>query len=366
MQKKSPVFLYSASAVLVGIFCAMLILATLKWTAEHISISHDVVVYPVPDNSIEYTAQGIDTNAEAVTEENSNSFGNILPLVNSLTRQHSGSTISATKLPPITAAEYLVETLGTVSSSSKTFVSGNSILNQKSADRSLPIASLTKLVTAVVSQNLLDPNTVINIGPKVLSTYYGNTAKLSNGEQLTAGELLYPLLMTSSNDAAEALALAYGKNAFVKAMNDWAYSVGAYHTYFADPTGLTPENISSAGDLFIMLNWIYKNRPDILAITLTKVKTVGLHDWVNPAHFLNLSSYVGGKDGYIPEAGLTSAALFDITVDGRRELVAVLVLDSSNRDSDVLGLLERAVNSDINSDINKDNVSHNSKINTVK
>ena len=353
MQKKPPVFLYSASAVLIGVFCAMLILASLKWAAEHISffsLSHDVVVYPATDNNARYIAQGIDTNAEAVTEENADSTKNILPLpmVNNLTRPQSQAQ-GATKLPLVTAAEYLVETIGAVSSSSKMFVTGNSIINQKDANRSLPIASLTKLITAVVSQNLIESNTVINIGPKVLSTYYGNTANLSNGEQLTASELLYPLLMTSSNDAAEALALAYGKKAFVKAMNDWAYSVGAYHTYFADPTGLSPENISSAGDLFIILNWIYKNRPDILAITLTKVKTVGLHDWVNPAHFLNLSSYVGGKDGYIPEAGLTSAALFDITVSGRRELVAVIVLDSSNRDSDVLGLLDRATQSNAHS-----------------
>jgi len=326
-MKKPPVFFYSSSAVLVGIFCAMLILATLKWTAEHISFSHDVVIYPLSDNRAQYMSQGIDTNAEAVAEENTG--------------------ISAVKLSSVTAAEYLVETIGAVSSSSKMFVTGNSIINQKSADRSLPIASLTKLVTAIVSQNLLDQNTIINIGPKVLSTYYGNTANLSNGEQLTAGELLYPLLMTSSNDAAEALALAYGKTAFVKAMNDWVYSIGAYHSYFADPTGLSPENISSADDLFIILNWIYKNRPDILAITLTKVKTVGLHDWVNPAHFLNLSSYVGGKDGYIPQAGLTSAALFGITVSGRRELVAVIVLDSSNRDNDVLGLLNRTTQSSV-------------------
>jgi D-alanyl-D-alanine carboxypeptidase len=332
MQKKQSLFFYSSSAVLIGIFCAMLILATLKWSVEHISISHDVVLYPTST----YVPQGIDTNTEAVTEESVNPTGNILPLVNNLIKTRSQSETSATtiaKLPPVTAAEYLVKTIG----------AGNSIISQKDADRSLPIASLTKLVTAAVSQNLIDPNTVINIGPKVLSTYYGNTAKLTDGEELTAGDLLYPLLMTSSNDAAQALALAYGEPAFVKAMNDWAYSIGAYHTYFADPTGLTPENISSAGDLFIMLNWIYKNRPDILAITMTKVKTVGLHDWVNPAHFLNLSSYAGGKDGYIPQAGLTSAALFDITINGRRELVAVIVLDSSNRDSDVLGLLDRAV-----------------------
>lgn len=343
MHTKQPLFFYSFSAVLVGVFCAMVILAMIKWGAEHFSISHDIVVYP---SVSAYVPQGIDTATEAITEEDANPAGNILPLVNSLMHSSSYSAGSVTKLPPVTASEYLVETIGVVSSSSKTFVFGNEIVNQKDPDRSLPIASLTKLVTAVVSQNLLDPDTVIDIGPKILSTYYGNTAKLTDGEELTAGELLYPLLMTSSNDAAEALALAYGKTAFVKAMNDWAYSIGAYHTYFADPTGLSPENISSAGDLFLMLDWIYKNRPDILAITLTKVKTVGLHDWVNPAHFLNLSSYAGGKDGYIPQAGLTSAALFDITAKvgttNQRELLAVVVLGSSNRDSDVLGLLDRA------------------------
>jgi D-alanyl-D-alanine carboxypeptidase len=320
MQKKPPLFIYSSSAVLIGVFCAMLILATFKWTAEHISISHNMNIY---------APQGIDTNVEAVTEENTDQSQFVI-----------SATTPTGKPPSVTASEYLVETIGSSSSSS-----GDGIISQKDSDRSLPIASLTKLVTAVVSQNLLNSNMVINIGPKVLSTYYGNTANLTDGEELTAGELLYPLLMTSSNDAAEALALAYGKTAFVKAMNDWVYSIGAYHTYFAEPTGLSSKNISSAGDLFIILKWIYKNRPDIIDITLTKVKTVGLHDWVNPAHFLNLSSYAGGKDGYIPQAGLTSADIFDITTNGRRELVAVVVLGSTTRDRDVLGLLERTATS---------------------
>ncbi len=334
-MKNGHYVFYSVMTVLIGILFAMSIVAGLQWGSRH--MSRDVSVYPeigttAEGNQSQDNPANIDTNAQALSEEGvgGTSIGS---LTSTITRHKSP--------PPISATQYIVETLGGVSPYSKKFIAGTSVINQKDADRSVPIASLTKLVTAVVASNVLNQQTIINIGPKVLSTYAGNTARLENGEELTAGDLLYPLLMTSSNDAAEALALAYGKKKFVQAMNDWAYSIGAYHTYFAEPTGLSPQNISSASDMFLILSWIYKNRPDILAMTLTKVKTLGFHTWVNPAHFLNLTAYAGGKDGYIPEAGLTSAALFAITVHGNRELVAVVVLGSTNRDADVLGLLDR-------------------------
>ena len=62
---------------------------------------------------------------------------------------------------------------------------------------------------------------------------------------------------------------------------------------------------------------------------------------MNPAHLLNLTAYIGGKDGYTPEAGLTAATLFAITTDGKHQIVAVIVLGSKNRDRDVLGLIDR-------------------------
>ena len=328
-MKKTYYIYYSVLTILIGILITMLIVAGAQWISK--SFAHKVTTFPV---------KNIDTNAEAVAEENAGVTGASQENLESLTPAVSLLT-GAKGTTPITAPEYIVETLGGISPHTNAFVAGNSVIDQKDADRSVPIASLTKLVTAVMADNLIDRTTIINIGPRVLATYSGNTAKLVDGEQISAHDLLYPLLMTSSNDAAEALALTYGKKAFVKAMNDWVYSIGAYHTYFAEPTGLSSENISSATDIFTILNWIYINRPDLIAITTTKVKTVGFHTWVNPAHLLNLTAYIGGKDGYTPEAGLTAATLFAITTDGKHQIVAIIVLGSKNRDRDVLGLIDR-------------------------
>jgi len=205
--------------------------------------------------------------------------------------------------------------------------------------RAVPIASLTKLVTAVVAGKLLDQNAPITITQNILNTD-GNTADFQLGEQFSTAELLYPLLMVSSNDAGEALAQndPNGRADFIHYMNEWVQSIGAYHTYFADPTGLSPENVSDAADMAIIIRWIDLNRPDLIAITDTKVKEFRIHTWTNPTQLLNLSSYLGGKNGYIPQSGETAVSLFQVG----SKLFAVVVFGSSNRDQDILELMREA------------------------
>jgi len=246
----------------------------------------------------------------------------------------------------ITAKAYLVKDLTT-----------DSVVVEKDSDRTLPIASLTKLITAVLVRHLIDPNTRITIGAKVMQIY-GNTAGFTEGETFTASDLMYPLLMVSSNDSAEALASVYGRIKFIKAMNDFAQSIGAYRTYIADPAGLSPDNVSSPSDIVRIINWIYSNDPTILEITKLKTKTIRDHVWTNPTYFLNWSSYLGGKNGYLPEANRTGVGLFSIGVSSasvnsttslsvatssklssRGDIYAVVVLGSSLRDQDVTTLL---------------------------
>lgn len=205
-------------------------------------------------------------------------------------------------------------------------------------DRLLPIASLTKLVTAAVARKVIPLNERITISPKIMSTY-GNTAGFREGETFVASDLMYPLLMVSSNDAAEAYAASYGRAKFIREMNDFAQSIGAYRTYFADPSGLSPDNVSTPRDLTIILDYLRRNDPTILSVTQLKSKTVRDHTWINPTHFLSLSNYMGGKNGYTPEANRTAASLF--TVGKNKDLVAVVVLGSDSRDSDELALLNR-------------------------
>ncbi len=247
--------------------------------------------------------------------------------------ESEGESLTSVTNPSVSALAYSVQSLD----------KGN-VLVEKDADRLLPIASVTKLITAVVAKKLLDEDTMIKITSRMLSTE-GNTGKLRIGEKFKVKEILYPLLMVSSNDAAEALAQSYdathGTGKFVKEMNAWASSIGAYRTYFRDPSGLSAHNVSTAHDISLIAQWIRDNEPDIFDITLTKSKSIRTRTWNNPTHFLNLSSYDGGKNGYTIEAKLTSVSLFSF--GSPKRYYSVVILGSTRRDADTLAVLNKAL-----------------------
>ena len=227
----------------------------------------------------------------------------------------------------ITARAYLVKDLTT-----------GAISAEYAETRLLPIASLTKLVTAEIARRFIPGDMKITITKEIMTTY-GNTAGFKVGETFTASDLLYPLLMVSSNDAAEAYARTYSRDQFIAAMNAFCQSIGAYRTYFADPSGLSPLNESTATDLAIIIDWIRKNDPAIIDVTALKIKTVRDHTWVDPTHFLSWSYYLGGKDGYTDEADRTAVSLF--ALGSRKDVYAVVVLGSASRDADILKLLKK-------------------------
>lgn len=219
----------------------------------------------------------------------------------------------------------------------KNISSGDTIVGHNQ-DKLVPIASLTKIITAIVARKLIDPTTRITLTRGIMATY-GNTASFKVGETFVASDLYYPLLMVSSNDAAEAFAQSYDRKKFIQAMNEFTQSIGAYRTYFADPSGLSRDNVSTARDLTLIIDWMRVHYPDLLAITQLKSKSVRAHTWINPTHFLNWSNYSGGKNGYTPEANRTGAALF--TFGKAKNVYAVIVLGSVTRDADVIRLLGR-------------------------
>lgn len=239
----------------------------------------------------------------------------------------AASALPQGQVARVTAKAYLVKDVTT----GQTIVENNS-------NQLLPIASLTKLITAVIVRKHIPDSTRIPITKTVTSTY-GNTAGFVPGETFTAGDLLYPLLMVSSNDAAEAYAQYYGRAQFIHEMNDFVQSIGAYRTSFSDPSGLDPKNVSTANDMALIMSWIYKNDPLIVNITELKTKTIRAHTWVNPTHFLSWSYYVGGKNGYLPEANRTNVSLFKW--GNKADLYTVVVLGSSQRDADTVALLKK-------------------------
>ena len=126
------------------------------------------------------------------------------------------------------------------------------ILYQKNADRVMPIASISKLMSAmVVLDARLDMNERITITADEIDRLKGTGSRLAVGTTLTRGELLHLSLMSSENRATHALGRTYpgGMSAFVAAMNAKAQSLGMYSSRFYEPTGLNFQNVSTAHDL---------------------------------------------------------------------------------------------------------------------
>jgi D-alanyl-D-alanine endopeptidase (penicillin-binding protein 7) len=125
-------------------------------------------------------------------------------------------------------------------------------LYAKAADEVTPIASVTKLMTAMVvidSQQPLDE--ILDIDVADFDHLKNSSSRLRAGTTLSRGEMLRLALMSSENRAAASLARHFpgGTQAFVTAMNFKAASLGLTHTHYSDSTGLSPENVSTASDL---------------------------------------------------------------------------------------------------------------------
>jgi serine-type D-Ala-D-Ala carboxypeptidase (penicillin-binding protein 5/6) len=127
-----------------------------------------------------------------------------------------------------------------------------SILASKAPEKSLPIASATKLMTAYLALENLKPGQVVRAAAYQPSAAAEITLGLRRGERIQARDLLYGLLLPSANDAAQAIAVAVSGSvpAFVTEMNQAAQQLGLLNTSYANPIGLDdPDNYSSAHDL---------------------------------------------------------------------------------------------------------------------
>ncbi len=208
------------------------------------------------------------------------------------------------------------------------------LVYSKAADMVTPIASLTKLMTAMV---VLDSNPALEDPVAVdmddFDYLKGSRSRLRMGSTLSRGEMLRLALMSSENRAASSLARHYpgGTTAFVQAMNAKAVALGMTRTKFEDPTGLSPNNVSTANDLALMVSAAAKY-PLIRDYTTTPAHFVEVQPSGQVLGFNNSNALVKNvawdiqlqKTGYIREAGKCVVMLATIA---SRPMVIVL-LDS--------------------------------------
>jgi D-alanyl-D-alanine carboxypeptidase (penicillin-binding protein 5/6) len=187
------------------------------------------------------------------------------------------------------------------------------ILFKKNEEEPLPIASLTKLMTALISLENYNLSDRIKISKEAEKKEdvpnYGN---LKEGETFSVKTLLNLMLVYSSNDAAYALAEKMGVEKFVEKMNQKAKEIGMEKTIFFNPTGLKDGNLnlSTAKDLLKMVNYILKEKPEIFEMTKEK----GIYDVQNSifdVKILENQKLIGGKTGYLPEVGGCMIYIFE-------------------------------------------------------
>jgi D-alanyl-D-alanine endopeptidase (penicillin-binding protein 7) len=183
----------------------------------------------------------------------------------------------------------------------------------KQIDESQPIASITKLMTAMVLLDAAlpsDERITITRDDRDLIRHTGS--RLQPGATLTRDQLLRLALMASENRAANALARTYpgGRTAFVKAMNDKAGAIGMKSSHFADPAGLDSGNIATARDMVRMVRAALKY-PLIRKATTTSTMSVRPYKGKGDLRFNNTNRLLKNasweiqlsKTGYINEAG---------------------------------------------------------------
>lgn len=204
------------------------------------------------------------------------------------------------------------------------------VLYEKNAWIKRPMASTTKVMTAIVALENGNMDDIVTVSKKAASIH-GSVIHLTAGEKLSFRELMYGLMMRSGNDAAIAIAEHVGGSVegFVAMMNEKAKSIGALNTNFTTPHGLDEVgHHSTAYDMALITRYALQN-PIINEIVKTTYAQVGKRSMVNTNEML--SGYAGAdgvKTGYTGKAGrclITSA-----TREGRRYISVVLFCDSKN------------------------------------
>ena len=196
------------------------------------------------------------------------------------------------------------------------------LLYGKNEKEKLPMASTTKIVTAVIIAEDCDLKEIIKIPPEAVGVE-GSSVYLKAGEEYSVGDLLYGLMLRSGNDCAETLALYHSKsiNAFAAEMNRRVKTWGALNSHFVNPHGLPNENhYTTAEDLakiscHAMKNSVFKE--------IVSTKYYEPYNWKNKNKMLyNYEGTNGIKTGYTVRAGrcLVTGAL-----RGDMQLVCVVL-----------------------------------------
>jgi D-alanyl-D-alanine carboxypeptidase (penicillin-binding protein 5/6) len=240
------------------------------------------------------------------------------------------SAPAAAAVPQVSARAWLVENAAT-----------GEVLLRHDDRESMPIASLTKLMTVLVALDHAELDDVVTVDPRAASIGE-STMHLSAGEQVTVHDLIEGALVQSANDAAWALALYVGDgdiDRFVELMNARARRLGLSDTHFVRPDGLdAPGHVSSAHDITLLAR-VAMNNPVVRAVVRQRDAVAAgrsLHTWNDLLG--SFPGLIGVKTGHTQGAGWSQVA----AARGRGLTIYATILGSpsrSERNADLAELL---------------------------
>lgn len=228
---------------------------------------------------------------------------------------------------------------------------------QKNSNLRRPVASISKLMTALVAKKYISDGQNISVDAESLHVEGDNGNSMAEGEIFSADDLVRLMLLASSNKSAYALANFVGFDAFIIKMNEEAKNLNLTQTSFVEPSGLSMSNQSTAEDLKKLAQSIIKENPEIFIITQDATKTINSVGEKSKSHLIkniNLFSqspkslgeigiqYLGGKTGFTDEAKETYIGIFSVPssrFEGQKIRVLTIILASSSRYNDIESLL---------------------------
>ncbi len=199
-----------------------------------------------------------------------------------------------------------------------------------------PIASITKLFAGAAIVATFDLTAVTTIQPADLHSV-GTAGRLRVGEQYTYRDLLFPLLLSSSNNAA----LVFERRSqgdVVTAMQQWVDTYGTGKTRLADASGLSSGNQASAQELAILTVALRQHAPLAWSISRLTQHLGPYGGWENNSPFIGDVAYRGGKHGFTKAAGRTALVVFAEQIEDVEVEIGYVILGSDDlvRDMEVL------------------------------
>lgn len=239
------------------------------------------------------------------------------------------------KTPVISAKSYLAADL-----------KNNFVFLEKNSKIKMPVASISKLITAIIASEYINLDSNILIDQSMIIPT--SKPRLIINRSIPAFQLLFPLLMESSNEAAAAFSEFIGRERFTNLMNDKAKSLGMNDTFFADASGSSAENVSTAEDIFTLIKNINANRSFILKISSGKIEgsVYGAPKFQNLENFngfVDDPTFIGGKVGETAEAGQTIVSVFNIPFGNENRPIAIIALNSMDNFYDVQAIKDYIV-----------------------